>query len=406
MPGTVTTDEILDRILVPRPGGSEALERVASFIANTLHGHGAVVSFHEFTGTPHGFQVTWSLVLLLMIGYVGAIARRRYALALVVPLVVSGLLLLEFEWLRQPLSGWVAQLERNVVGTFPGRPGGGTLIFTAHYDTTTHFGDHYDWAIWGFAQGPAVALAVGLALMGLWRRRRGAALSRAFAIPAALLAATPFAAMAWFQSAGPLLRAPSPGAVDNGGSVAALLRLAAALEQRPESAPTHVKLVFLAAEEERALGSWAFAQTLRHEPGPLAVVNLEGIGGSDELAIISEDGFALFRYRSPPWWVDRVAGVARELWGTPLPAAGIPRGVLTDGRSFLAHGVPALTLRAVAAGAFPHDLHSAHDARERLSLPAIARGVELLRHLVRRADADPGLLEPPAHGASIRSTRR
>jgi acetylornithine deacetylase/succinyl-diaminopimelate desuccinylase-like protein len=286
-------------------------------------------------------------------------------------------------------------VERNVVGTFPGRAGGGTLIFTAHYDTTTHYGDHYDWGVWGFAQGPAVLLAVGLALAGLWRRRAGAPLPRALAIPAALLAATPFAAMAWFQSVGPLLREPSPGAVDNGGSVAALLRLAGALEQRRADAPTTVKLVFFAAEEERALGSWAFAQTLQHEAGPLAVVNLEGVGGSDELAIVSEDGFALVRYRSPAWWVDRVAATARELWGAPLPTGAIPRGVLTDGRSFLAHGVTALTLRAFWRGAFPHDLHSAHDSRERLSVPAIDRGAVLLRELVRRADADPGVLVPP-----------
>jgi acetylornithine deacetylase/succinyl-diaminopimelate desuccinylase-like protein len=394
----VTTDEILDQILVPRPGGSEALERVASFIAGTLHGHGAVVSFHEFTGTPHGFQVTWTVVLCSMLFYVGAIARRRYGLALLLPLVTSGLLLLEFEWLRSPVSGWLAQLERNVVGTFPGRPGGGTLLFSAHYDTTTHFGDHHDWGAWGFAQGPAVALAVGLASAGLWRRRRGAEIRRRFAVPAALLAVTPFAAMAWFQSLGPILREPSPGAVDNGGSVAVLLRLAGALENRPAGAPTTVKLVFFAAEEERALGSWAFAQTL-HEPGPLAVVNLEGIGGSDELAYISEDGFALVRYESPAWWVDRVAATAQDLWGTPLPAREIPRGVLTDGRSFLAHDVPALTLRAFSRGEFPHDLHSASDSRERLSLPAIDRGVELLRHLVRRADADPSSLRPPQPGS-------
>ena len=38
----------------------------------------------------------------------------------------------------------------------------------------------------------------------------------------------------------------------NGGSVAVLLRLAEALEERPEGAPTTVKLVFFAAEEERA----------------------------------------------------------------------------------------------------------------------------------------------------------
>jgi hypothetical protein len=62
----------------------------------------------------------------------------------------------------------------------------------------------------------------------------------------------PFAAMTWFHALGPLLRSPSPGAVDNGGSVTALLRLGERLAARPATAPTTVKLVFLAAEEERA----------------------------------------------------------------------------------------------------------------------------------------------------------
>ena len=41
------------------------------------------------------------------------------------------------------ITAWVMH---NVVGTFPGVAGGPTLVFSAHYDTATHFGDHFTWA--------------------------------------------------------------------------------------------------------------------------------------------------------------------------------------------------------------------------------------------------------------------
>jgi hypothetical protein len=387
----VTTDELLDGVLIPRPNGSEGLERVAAFIASTLERSGATVTSQEFVATPYGFQLTWTAALLLMVGYVAAIATRRYGLALVLSLATPLLLLLEFELLRSPVSGLLPLPERNIVGTFPGGDGAPTLIFCAHYDTATHFGDHLSWGTWGFRQGPATALAIALAGAGLWRHRRGRSLPRALALPGAVLAALPFAAMFWFHAAGPVLREPSPGAIDNGGSVAALLRFSERLAARPPGAAATVRLVFLAAEEERALGSWAFARAL-DPASPVAVVNLESIGAAESLATIPEDGFALRRYRSPGPLVDLVNEAARGLWGAPLPPRELPKGTLTDGRSFLAHGIPAITLRAYTEGRFPRRLHSAGDSRDRLSVAAIERSAELLDALVQRVDSDPSVL--------------
>lgn len=387
----MTLEAILDAILVPRPNGSEALERVASFLAASLQRDGARVALHEFTATPHGFQLVWTAALLLMLGYVGAIGARRYGLALALPLAAAGLLLAEFEGMYSPVSGLAAKTERNVVGTFPGAAGGPLLVFAAHYDTTTHFGDHFDWGAWGRGQGPATALALGLAAFGLWRRRRGRSLAPALALPLAGLATLPFAAMFWFQAVGPLVRAPSPGAIDNGGSVAALLLLSQRLAERADTVPTTVQLVFLAAEEERTMGSWAFARSL-DAPGPVAVVNLESIGADEAVAYIPEDGWALRRYRSPDALVAFVDEVATGLWGRGLPPRELPFGTLTDGRSFLARGVPALTLRAFTEGEFPRRLHSAHDSRERLSPAAIERSAGLLYALVEAADAHPARL--------------
>lgn len=384
----MTTDALLDRILVPRPNGSQALSDVADFLAKVLREQGATVSLHQFTATPHGFQLVWTAALLGMLGYVVACARRRYGLALLIACAVPGLLLAEFEALRSPVSGLLPAQEVNVVGEWTGRADAPVLIFTAHYDTTTHFGDHFSWGPWGWRLGPAVGAAIALALAGLGLRRLGRELPRGPALALASLTLLPFGAMAWFQALGPLLREPSPGALDNGGSVAALLRLAERLGARSEASATTVRIVFLAAEEERALGSRAYAATLDPER-VLAIVNLESVGASETLALIGEDGFALRRFHSPRWLLELVSDSARDAFAAPLAEFPLPEGVLTDGRSFLARGLPAVTLRALVDGGFPRQLHSARDARQRLSPAGIERAVDLLEAILERADRPP-----------------
>lgn len=394
----MTSDQILDLVLVPRPNGSEALERVAAGLAALLERQDGAVELQAFTATPYGFRLCWSAALALMLGYLALIANGRHRAALTLALAVPILLLLEFELLYSPLSGLLPALQHNVVATWPGAEGGPLLVFSAHYDTTTHFGDHRWWGPWGWGLGPAVAAALALAGVGAWRGR----LPRRVALPVAGLALLPFAAMAWFQAAGPLLGAPSPGALDNGGSVTALVRLAERLAARPPDAATSVALVFVAAEEERALGSAAYAATL--DPGrDLAVVNLESVGAPGSLAYVPEDGFELRRWRSPPALVAWLGEVAEQVTGAPLRPLPLPLGTLTDGRSFLARGIPAVTLRATVEGSFPRHLHSARDSRERLSVDAIERSVDLLEALVREVDADPQVLDRDRLGRDFRS---
>jgi acetylornithine deacetylase/succinyl-diaminopimelate desuccinylase-like protein len=384
----MTLEQILDQVLIPRPNGSADLERVAGFLAESLARQGALVSSHEFLATPHGFALAWTAALALMFGVFVAIASQRYLLALALIATTATMLLLEFELLRSPVSGLLPVMERNIVGSFPGRAGAPTLVFSAHYDTTTHFGDHFSWGRWGFLQGPATAAAVAVSCTGLWLGRRGRRLPQRVALPIAAASVLPFAAMFWFQTVGPLVRTPSPGAIDNGGSVAALLRVAERLAGRPADAPVEVRLVFFASEEERTLGSWAYARALDPEARVVAV-NLESVGASDRLAFIPEDGFALRRFRSPEPLIAFLNETARSLWGVDLPSRALPAGTLTDGRSFLAHGIPAVTLRAFTDEGFPRRLHSVQDARERLRLPAIERSVDLLERLVAQADASP-----------------
>jgi len=389
---------------VPRPNGSEALEEVARFLRGSLEAAGARVELQEFVATPHGFALCWAVLLLTMLGWVAAIATRRHALALALALAVPALLFAEFEALRSPVSGLWAVTERNVIGTFPGRPDGPLLVFTAHYDTTTHFGDHRDWATWGWRMAPALGAAIALSLLASLRGLRARApLPRWLTLPVAAGVLVPFAAMAWFQAAGPLLRAPCPGAVDNGGSVAALLRLAERLAARPAGSAAEVRIVFVAAEEERALGSRAYARALDRER-PLAIVNLEAVGTSAPLAFVPEDGFDLRRFDSPAWLIELLGDAAADLGRSAPARRPLPPGTLTDGRSFLAEGLPAVTVWSAEDESFAPYLHSAGDSRERLSPEALEATVDLLEALVRRVDREPAI--PTGAGTDATPLRR
>jgi hypothetical protein len=127
-------------------------------------------------------------------------------------------------------------------------------------------------------------------------------------------------------------------------------------------------------------------------------VNLEAVGASDELVWIGDDGWQFRRFRTPPRFLEWADAAAVEARGTGLPAPPLLAGTLTDGRSFLAHGTPAVTLSSLDAGGFPRGLHSAADSRDRLSPAAIERAVELLEAMVRRAERDPAALRAASSG--------
>jgi len=384
----MTTVALLDHVVTPRPNGSDALRRIASFIEESLRDHGAAVTLEPFTATPHGFQVLFAVALLLAGGFALATVRRRDGLALLIALTVATLLVVEAELLWSPLSGLLPVREHNVVGTYPGGLAGTTLVFSAHYDTATQFGDHVVWSRWAPAQAAAQVVMVAFPLLALWRRQRGRMIPRTPRVLVSIFVLVPFGAFAWFFSAGPTFQTPSPGALDNGGSVVVLLRLAERLSVRPAGAPTTVKLVFFACEEERALGSWEHAKRLASQSGPaIAVINLELMGGGDSLAYVADEGFASRRYTSPPGLVAFVDEVSRLHRGEPVEGRSIPRVAVTDARSFLAHGIPALTL--LPASGWPPHLHSGRDSRERLRLSALEAAVAFLEALVAHADRDP-----------------
>lgn len=299
--------------------------------------------------------------------------------------VVALVLLAETEWLVRPVGGLVTAVEKNIEAVYPGREGGPTLVFSAHYDTATQFGDHFTWSAWVFALGGAVIVGLLVTVLGLVQQRRGVELPWPLRTAAVMTTLVGFGGLAWFFVFGPFVRTPSPGALDNASSVVALLRLADELGNRPPGSRATVRLVFVAAEEEGALGSWVYARGLERD-GPLGAFNLEILGTGGPLAYAPEEGFVLRRYAAPEHLVTIVEDAVREEWGKRLLAVPWPSMALSDARSFLAQGIPAITLFSIEDGAFPRGLHSWRDRRERLSTPALDRTVRLLREIVARVD--------------------
>ncbi len=103
--------------------------------------------------------------------------------------------------------------------------------------------------------------------------------------------------------------------------MAVLLELAEELERRPVHSRTTVRLVFFAAEEERALGSWAYARSLAQDPRVLAV-NLEAVGSGEGLAYVSEEAFMIRRFQSSRELATKLSKTARDLWGKPFALRG------------------------------------------------------------------------------------
>ncbi len=388
--------DLLDQLVVPRPNGSEGLQKTASFIHSTLQAHTSELELQTFSASPYGSQLLVAFTFVFALAFAIFMLRSRYGLALLLSVGVSALLIAEQELLWSPVSGLLPRSQQNIVATFPGRADGPSLVFAAHYDTATQFGDHYLWARWGVALAIGQCLSLILPVAGLWQQRnRQRDLPRAVVIGAAALLVIPAAALTWFISVGPLLAKPSPGALDNGGSVAVLLRLAEDMAARPPDSRTTVKLVFLASEEEGGIGSWRFARDLAAD-GSVHVINLDNIGGSNQLGFGTDEGFMFRRYPPSDLLVRTLDDTARELGNEPLIPVSYPMMTMTDARSFLAHGIPAVTIQSAINGEWPHHLHSARDSRDRVSIAALEATLELLNAVVARVERAPLLAQPEA----------
>jgi len=179
--------------------------------------------------------------------------------------------------------------------------------------------------------------------------------------------------------------------LDNGGSVAALLKVAEALGADELALQrTDVRIVFFAGGEAGTQGSWLYVREWlgrgpQHPQGPVYFVNAEWLGAGPALHYFVSDRFVLRRYDASGPLMRALDRASRRATQHGLvPDAG---PVSTDARSFLAQGIPAVCITSGSGKATSlTGLHSASDERQRLDADALERSVEFFKAALQEID--------------------
>ncbi|MDH3211112.1 MAG: M28 family metallopeptidase [Myxococcales bacterium] len=373
----------------PRDNGTAALHQAAAFLRQTLEGVGLEAELVAFTAQPYRLRLAGVIALAGGLLYARALLAGRNALALAVAVLLPTLLLAQLEF-GVPVFGWIgAQTQHHVRARRPVEAPSRRLLLTAHYDTKTDVLDHVE-------RAPIDRLAVPVALLMVLAPAAGALAARSrkrgrfvagIAGFAAGVAALYGLGMFIALSAGAFVPKRSPGALDDGGACAVLVRLAEVLTAMPAPERTQVEILLLSAEEVGVQGSEALAAHSFAAPPalPTFVVNLEGLGASPDHAVLARERFTLRSLAPDARLVALLDAVHRELFEKPLPMT--PYGGATDARSFLARGIPAATLLSLEPGErFPRGLHSARDDRSRLDEDSLEASVAYLLAIVKAVD--------------------
>jgi hypothetical protein len=398
--------ELLDRLAeLPRENGSPELQRALEFLSDALLRAGAGVERVDFVAQPYALRMVGVVALIGGLAYARFAREGRWWAALAAALLAWSLVVAQVDQLA-PLLGHIgAQTQQHLVARIAPERVEQRLILAAHYDTKTDALDHVE-------RVPALATAVVVGLLLLLTALCGALcreparvrgvrrLLRLSPWLAVLSGALVFASL----SAGAFAPRRSPGALDDAAACAVLVRLVEALIAAPALRRTEVEVLLFSAEEMAAQGSWGYARERFAAPPalPTALVNLEILGASADHAVLGSEQFALRSFEPTPALVERLAEVHRAVLGRGLAVTWF--GGITDARSFLARGVPAVTVMSREADTlFPRGLHSAADTRSRVDEAALESSLAFLLAVVRDADAR-GL--PAAGGASARAELR
>jgi hypothetical protein len=374
---------------IPRENGSAAIHQAAAYLADALRAAGLDVELVDFTAYPYDLRLLGVLGLLTGGAYAACLRAERFGAALLLASLPPPLTLLHVEYGIPVFGGLGAVPQQHIVARLPIPNPIQRLILTAHYDTKTELLDHLRSRPVQRLGLPISTSLVLAALTGLLTKRAGrwTALRKHVAGLVGALAILYAGAFCVTFSAGAVVPARSPGAVDNGAACAVLLRVAEHLAAGPPLARTAVEVILFSGEELSTQGSWHYVcSRFAHLPDiPTYVINLDLIGASRDLRVVGTEASVLRRYAPDSRLVALLDHVYRQRVGTPLAPPSLV--LFTDARSFLAHGVPAATLYShVPPFDIPRGLHSAKDQRSRIDRTALSFIQDFLLNVIREAD--------------------
>jgi hypothetical protein len=220
---------VLEKIAVPRPNHSEAVDGTAAFIRDLLSSWDIPFTVQEFVLRPYQQLLVGYACFLLSLLILFFVIKRKPLPIIIAAVAIPVLLFMEFEFFIPLVSPLITKTGQNIIVSFPAADAARELIFAAHYDSKTDFFDHIERArVYRYIP---IAGVLGM-LMSLWvllRNKisslRKPALSIATVCLAVVLSAY-WGLVALGFGGYIFLSGQSCGAVDNGGSVVTLLALA------------------------------------------------------------------------------------------------------------------------------------------------------------------------------------
>jgi acetylornithine deacetylase/succinyl-diaminopimelate desuccinylase-like protein len=343
---------VLEKIAVPRPNHSDALDRTAVYLKELLTSWGIPFSVQEFPLRPYFMLFVGITVLLLAVGFAFAVYKKRPVASLLLALAILTVLVLEYEFFV-PVTSWLVQKKgENIIMHFPSSSAVRELIFCAHYDSKTDFWDHIQRArLYQFIPA-AIVMSILLALWTFFVRQKGVLAKKISRIITLTLAgifvlyigllALGFGGFVFVPE-----RNQSYGAVDNGGSVVSLLALARDInDKKIDRGSSSVTILLTAGEEVNLQGAHQYVREFinidsRKEKIPRYCVNLELAGQKGNLFYARKIGVFLKFYAASPELVSRMESSWRSVTGRSVDAV---KSITDDSQRFMAAGIPSITI--------------------------------------------------------------
>jgi len=383
----INLTEMMEVFSIPRPGHSEALERTALYINETLTAWNIPFTAQEFMLRPFmQFSIGLTLLILAVALFI-LIWRKKPTAALIVSLIFFPLLLLEFELFIPLVSRIVTKPAENFIITFTTPDAVRELIFAAHYDSKTDFFDHiqrakiYKWIPHAFLLG--VLLSVWLFFVKKSKKLQKGIVTAVNLVIAGVLVV--YWGLVFIGFGGFIFMShdkDSFGTIDDGASIVTLMALAKNINDgEVDIGNSNVTIILTCGEETTLQGADFYVKERwgkKAEPElPTSLVNLELIGQNGNLIYWPSVGVFLKFYDADPELIERVGVAWEEVSGVPM---GVDTDSITDdSHRFASAGIPVITIGhegkpGMGMGGF----HSTADNPERLNYENLELAIETL----------------------------
>ena len=352
----------LERIAsAPRPAGSSAEGAVRSYCAATLRELGFEVrdEVFEFSALPGRLGTPLcGVASMLLLAAAGHLGWRGHPAAALLLLIAGGATILGSAWwlARSGVLGipWWRERATNLVAMRGEAPPESRVWLVAHLDSKSQplpiavraLGIIASIVLWALALLASALQSAGAPLAGVWP----------LIAVAGVVAGIPVAAS--------VVRARSPGALDNASGVATVL-LAAALLPSDHS----IGILLTSGEELGLAGARAWAGT---NPAAMAI-NIDGVDDTGRLRVIHPR-------RRPEALVGAILRAASEV-KLEVACSRLPPGLLVDSVALADGGWKVVTLSRGSLRTVLR-IHTPRDNLAALRGTGVSELAELLRHVL------------------------